>query len=33
MLCCPMTTKRKGYPFEVMISDAPEQASIVLAIR
>ncbi|MGD9728518.1 MAG: endoribonuclease MazF [Nitrospiraceae bacterium] len=31
MLCCPMTTKRKGYPFEVVISDAREQASIVLA--
>jgi mRNA interferase MazF len=21
MLCCPMTTKRKGYPFEVAIGD------------
>lgn len=31
MLCCPMTTKRKSYPFEVVISDAREQASIVLA--
>ena len=31
MLCCPMTTKKKGYPFEVVISDAPEQASVVLA--
>ncbi len=20
MLCCPMTTKRKGYPFEVVLS-------------
>jgi mRNA interferase MazF len=31
MLCCPMTTKKKGYPFEVVISDAPEQSSVVLA--
>ena len=31
MLCCPMTTKKKGYPFEVVISDALEQASVVLA--
>lgn len=31
MLCCPMTTKKKGYPFEVVISDAPEQRSVVLA--
>jgi mRNA interferase MazF len=22
MLCCPLTTKAKGYPFEVMISGA-----------
>ncbi|EUB97104.1 transcriptional modulator of MazE/toxin, MazF [Rhizobium sp. CF080] len=21
MLCCPMTTKRKGYPFEVAVGD------------
>ncbi|MDP9836141.1 mRNA interferase MazF [Neorhizobium huautlense] len=27
MLCCPMTTKRKGYPFEVVVEDG----SIVLA--
>lgn len=31
MLCCPITTKKKGYPFEVVVSDAPEQASVVLA--
>lgn len=31
MLCCPMTTKKKGYPFEVVIFDAPEKASVVLA--
>jgi mRNA interferase MazF len=29
MLCCPMTTKRKGYPFEVAIDD--ERKSAVLA--
>jgi mRNA interferase MazF len=31
MLCCPMTTKKKDYPFEVVIADTPEQASVVLA--
>ncbi|MCZ0964208.1 endoribonuclease MazF [Paracoccus benzoatiresistens] len=29
MLCCPLTTKRKGYPFEVPINDA--RGSTVLA--
>ena len=29
MLCCPMTTKAKGYPFEVPIADA--DGSVVLA--
>jgi mRNA interferase MazF len=29
MICCPMTTKIKGYPFEVVISREP--ASAVLA--
>ena len=29
MLCCPMTTQVKGYPFEVMI--AGKQPSVVLA--
>ncbi|MGK9054801.1 endoribonuclease MazF [Xaviernesmea oryzae] len=29
MLCCPMTTKRKGYPFEVAI--AGDRESVVLA--
>ena len=29
MLCCPMTTKRKGYPFEVTIDD--DRQSAVLA--
>lgn len=31
MLCCPMTSQRKGYPFEVVIADDPEQVSAVLA--
>ena len=26
MLCCPMTTKIKGYPFEVLISGKKESA-------
>lgn len=26
MLCCPMTTKIKGYPFEVVISKNPDSA-------
>lgn len=30
MLCCPMTTQIKGYPFEVLISN-PGQQSVVLA--
>lgn len=29
MLCCPLTTKRKGYPFEVPIDD--DRQSAVLA--
>ncbi|MCX8508322.1 MAG: endoribonuclease MazF [Rhodobacteraceae bacterium] len=29
MLCCPLTTRRKGYPFEVPITDARQ--STVLA--
>jgi mRNA interferase MazF len=29
MLCCPMTTRRKGYPFEVAIADG--RNSTVLA--
>jgi len=31
MLCCPMTSHKKGYPFEVVISDDPYQTSVVLA--
>ena len=29
MVCCPMTTQRKGYPFEVLVTKDP--ASLVLA--
>ena len=31
MLCCPMTSHKKGYPFEVIMSDDPHQTSVVLA--
>jgi mRNA interferase MazF len=31
MLCCPMTSQKKGYPFEVVISDDPDRTSVVLA--
>ena len=31
MLCCPMISHKKGYPFEVVIVDELEQTSVVLA--
>jgi mRNA interferase MazF len=31
MLCCPMTSHKKGYPFEVVVSDDPHRISVVLA--
>ena len=31
MLCCPMTSQKKGYPFEVVISGDPHTTSVVLA--
>lgn len=31
MLCCPMTSQRKGYPFEVVIAVDPDRESVVLA--
>lgn len=31
MVCCPMTSHKKGYPFEVVIVDEPDHASVVLA--
>ena len=30
MLCCPMTSQKKGYPFEVVIVDTPDHTSVVL---
>lgn len=29
MICCPMTSQTKGYPFEVIVSQSP--ASVVLS--
>jgi mRNA interferase MazF len=31
MLCCPMTSQRKGYPFEVVIAVDTDRESVVLA--
>lgn len=31
MLCCPMTSQRKGYPFEVVIEMETDRESVVLA--
>lgn len=31
MLCCPMTSQKKGYPFEVLLDEAPDRTSVVLA--
>lgn len=31
MLCGPMTSQKKGYPFEVIINDDPHRTSAVLA--
>ena len=31
MLCCPMTSQKKGYPFEVIVNTEPGQTSVVLA--
>lgn len=31
MLCCPMTSQRKGYPFEVVIAVDTDHESVVLA--
>lgn len=30
MFCCPMTSQKKGYPFEVVVSDDPDRTSVVL---
>jgi mRNA interferase MazF len=31
MLCCPMTSQKKGYPFEVVIETDTDRESVVLA--
>lgn len=31
MVCCPMTTQIKGYPFEVRVEGAKGQSSVVLS--
>ena len=31
MLCCPMTCRRKSYPFEVVIAAETDRESVVLA--
>lgn len=33
MLCCPLTTKLKGYPFEVVISQNPPSAILTDQIK
>ena len=33
MLCCPLTTKLKGYPFEVVISQNPPSAVLVDQVK
>ncbi|WP_053379430.1 endoribonuclease MazF [Nitrospira moscoviensis] len=31
MICCPMTSQKEGYPFEVVVTDEPDHKSLVLA--
>lgn len=33
MLCCPMTTKLKGYPFEVQISGSAASAALADQVK
>jgi mRNA interferase MazF len=33
MLCCPLTTKIKGYPFEVAVSGDPDSAVLTDQVR
>ena len=28
LICCPLTTKIKGYPFEVIIEDTPQNVAL-----
>ena len=31
LVCCPITTQNKGYPFEVAISNNPKVTGVILA--
>lgn len=33
MLCCPLTSRLKGYPFEVVISDDPPSAVLADQVK
>ena len=33
MLCCPLTTQIKGYPFEVVIAGSPESVALADQIK
>ena len=33
MLCCPMTTQIKGYPFEVLVSGRPPSAALADQVK
>ena len=33
MLCCPMTTQIKGYPFEVLVSGRPPSAAMADQVK
>jgi len=33
MLCCPMTTQIKGYPFEVLVAGNPQSAALVDQVK
>lgn len=33
MICCPMTSKIKGYPFEVIVADDPPSAILADQIK
>ncbi len=32
-LCCPLTTKRKGYPFEVVLAQDPQSAALADQVK
>ena len=33
MICCPMTSRIKGYPFEVIVSEAPPSAVLADQVK